>query len=117
MASSSTGFSFHSADLIYGRWVIPTSVTGNAEFKLLWTAYEGRSFLCYQRGERGSRSNIPLDIFLKLVTGQIKSTNPFSTLEQAIRFYGLCNAVREQDFDLLKHILDFLVQYKILSVE
>jgi hypothetical protein len=42
---------------------------------------------------------------------QIKSTNPFSTIEQAIRFNGLCNVVREQDFDLLKHIIDFLVQY------
>jgi hypothetical protein len=71
----------------------------------------------FQRGERGSRSNIQLDIFLKLVTGQIKSTNPFSTLEQAIRFHGLCNSVREQVFDLIKHILDFLVQYKILNVE
>jgi hypothetical protein len=117
MASGSTGFAFHSADLINGRWIIPSSVTGDAEFELLWTAYEGRSLSRYQRGERGSRSNIPLDIFLKLVTGQIKSTNPFNTLEQAIRFYGLCNSVREQDFDLLKHILDFLVQYKILTVE
>jgi hypothetical protein len=84
---------------------------------LLWTAYEGRSLPRFQRGERGSRSNIQLDIFLKLVTGQIKSTNPFSTLEQAIRFYGLCNSLREQDFDLIKHILEFLVQYKILNVE
>jgi hypothetical protein len=53
--------------------------------------------------------------FLKLVTNQIKSTNPSNTLSQAITFYGLCDSVREQDFDLLKQISDFLLEYKILS--
>jgi hypothetical protein len=39
------------------------------------------------------------------------------TLSHAIVYYGLCSAVREQDFDLLKRIIDFLVEYNILSDE
>jgi hypothetical protein len=89
-------------------------VTLDAELKLLWTAYEGRNKVRFWKGEKRSSTDIALDIFLRLVTKQIKSTNPFATLEQAIRFYGLCEAVREQDFDLLKRILDFLVEYHIL---
>jgi hypothetical protein len=50
-----------------------------------------------------------------LVTGQIKSTNPFATLSQAITFYERCNAVKEQDFDLLKRISDFLLEYNLIS--
>lgn len=115
MASSSTGFSHHSFDLINGKWIIPTSVSSDSEFKLLWTAYEGRDRVRFLRGERGSRTSIPLDIFLRLVTRQIKSTCPAATPSQAIRFYGYCNAVREQDFDLLKRILNFLLEYKIIS--
>lgn len=107
MTSSSNGFTFNDYDLINGKWIIPPSVTSDAEFKLLWTAYEGRNKIRFWKGEKGSRTDIPLDIFLKLVTGQIKSTNPFATLEQAIRFYNLCYSVREQDFDLLKRIVDF----------
>jgi hypothetical protein len=114
MAFSSTGVTHHSFDLINGRWIIPTLVASDNEFRLLWTAYEGRNKVRFQRGERGSATNIPLDLFLKLVTRQIKSTNPFSTLSQAITFYGLCNAVREQDFDLLKRISDFLLDYEII---
>lgn len=116
MASSSQGFSYHNFDLINGKWIILASVTSDAEFKLTWTAYEGRDKICFWKGERGSSNSIHLDIFL-LVTRQIKSTNPFKTLEQAIRFYGLCNLVREQDFDLLKRISDFVVEYHLLSEE
>jgi hypothetical protein len=114
MASSSTGVTHHSFDLINERWIIPQLVTSDREFRLFWTAYEGRNRRRFLRGERGSRTDIPTDLFLKLVTGQIKSTNPFSTLSQAITFYGFCNA--EQDFDLLKRILDFLLEYKIISL-
>jgi hypothetical protein len=116
MASSSIGVTHHSFDLINGRWIIPQLVTSDREFRLLWTAYEGRNRRRFLRGERGSRTDIPTDLFLKLVTGQIKSTNPFSTLSQAITFYGFCNAVREQDFDLLKRIIDFLLEYEIISL-
>lgn len=115
MASSSTGVSHHSFDLINGRWIISMLVTSDAEFKLLWTAYEGRNRVKFERGERRSRTDIPLDIFLRLVTRQIRSTNPVSTLSQVITFYGFCNAVREQDFDLLKRISDFLLDYDIIS--
>jgi hypothetical protein len=93
MASSSNGFTFQDYDLINGKWIIPASVTSDTEFKLLWTAYEGRNKVRFWKGEKRSSTDIPLDIFLRLVTGEIKSTNPFATLEQAIRFYGLCNAV------------------------
>lgn len=69
----------------------------------------------FQRGDCGSATDIPLDIFLKLVSNEIHSTNPYGTLSQTIVFYGLCLAVREQDFDLLKRIINFLVEYHILS--
>lgn len=116
MASSSTGFTFQSFDLVNGRWIIPASVTSDSKFRLLWSAYEGRNKIRFQRpGERGSRTSINLDLFLKLVTRQIKSTNPFATLSQAITFYGRCNAVKEQDFDLLKRISDFLLEYDLIS--
>jgi hypothetical protein len=115
MASSSTGFSYQSFDVINGRWIIPASIISDSEFNLLWTAYEGRNKVRFQRRERGSRTNIHLDLFLKLVTKQIKSTNPFATLSQAITFYKRCNAIKEQDFDLLKRISEFLLEYGLLS--
>jgi hypothetical protein len=115
VASSSTGFTFQSFDLVNGRWIISASVTSDSEFRLLWSAYEGRNKIRFQRGKRGSRTSINLDLFLKLVTRQIKSTNPFATLSQAITFYGRCNAVKEQDFDLLKRISNFLLEYDIIS--
>jgi hypothetical protein len=114
-SSNSAGTSPHSFDLVSGKWIIPKSVTADAEFRLPWAAYEGRNKVRFERGERLSASNIQLYIFLKLVTKQIRSINPFSTLSQAITFYGLCSFVRERDFDLLKRISDFLLEYKILS--
>lgn len=114
-SSNSAGSSPQSFDFVSGKWVVSKLVTADPEFRLLWTAYEGRNKVRFERGERGSASNIHLDIFLKLVTNQIRSTNPFSTISQAIVFYGICQAVREQDFDLLKRISDFLLDYKILS--
>jgi hypothetical protein len=58
-----------------------------------------------------------LDTFLKLVSNDIRCSDIFNTLSQAITFYVFCSAVREQDFDLLKRILNFLVEYNILSEE
>jgi hypothetical protein len=117
MASSFEVPSQQSFDLVNGRWIIPKSVTSDSEFKLILTAYEGRNKCRFQKGpgERRSTRDIKLDTFLKLVTGQIKSTCPFNTLVQAITFYGSCEAVRERDFDLLKRILDFLLEYDILT--
>jgi hypothetical protein len=42
MASSSTPSVHNSLDIINGRWIIPKAVTDDAEFRLLWSAYEGR---------------------------------------------------------------------------
>jgi hypothetical protein len=115
VASSSKGSSPHSYDLVSSRWIIPKAVIADPEFQLIWTAYEGRNKVRFQRGERGSATNIPPDIFPKIVSNEIHSINPYGTLSQAIVFYGLCSAVREQDFDLLKRIINFLVEYHILS--
>jgi hypothetical protein len=114
MASSSSPSAHNSFDIINGRWIIPMSITGDAEFRLLWCAYEGRDRARFLREESSARNNTNLDIFLKLVTNNIRSTNPEATYSQAIVYYGLCSAIREQDFDFLKRIIDFLVEYNIL---
>jgi hypothetical protein len=72
MASSSNSANIfpHSFDLVNGKWFIPKSVTADSEFKLLWTAYEGRNKVRFEKGECAAANNIHLDI-LKLVFGQI----------------------------------------------
>lgn len=117
MASGSEGLSRNSFDLLNGRWIVPKSVTSDPDFRLVWTAYEGRNRARFLRGETSSSNNIRLDTFLKLVTNNIRCPDIYNTLSQAITFYGFCSAVREQDFDVLKRILNFLVEYNILSEE
>jgi hypothetical protein len=53
MASSSNSASIppHSFDLVSGKWFIPKSVTADSEYKLLWTAYEGRNKVRFEKGE------------------------------------------------------------------
>jgi hypothetical protein len=116
MASSSTGTSKSQGfDIINGKWIIHSAVTGDPEFRLLWTAYKGRNRVRFLREETEAKNDASLDTFLKLASNKIHSTNPFGTLYQAIVYYGLCSSVREQDFDLLKSILDFFVEYHILT--
>jgi hypothetical protein len=118
MASSSTDVTrSQSFDMINGKWIVLSAITADPEFRLLWKAYEGRDRRRFLRGETRAKNDENLDTFLKLASNQIHSTNPFGTLYQAIVFFGLCSQVREQDFDLLKRIFDFLVEYHILKEE
>jgi hypothetical protein len=71
----------------------------------------------FLRGETSSSNKVHRNTFLKLVTNNIRCPDIYNTHSQAITFYGFCSAVREQDFDLLKRILNFLVEYNILSEE
>lgn len=92
-------------------------MASDPEFSLVLSAYQGRNRVRFLREETSASNNIQLDTFLKLVSNHICCSDIFNTLLQAITFYGFCSTVREQDFDLLKRILNFLVEYNILSEE